>query len=89
MVRELHRFSGVEELFVFILRFEDRAATQCAFGLVSDDRDVASCVVEPEELRIRFVATKEIGVLLVERLYERTRLTWCTRHGLTVELEAG
>jgi len=68
---------------VFMLRFETAAAVEQAFGIVSDDRDVVSCIVEPAELRIRFVSTKERGALLVERVSDRGRLVWCTRHGLS------
>jgi len=73
----------VEECFVFVLRFETAAAVEQAFGIVSDDRDVASCIVEPADRRIRFVATKQRGAPLVERIADRSRLVWCSRHGLS------
>lgn len=72
----------MEEFFVFVLRFETPAAVEQAFPIVSDDRDIASCIVEPAELRIRFVATRERGAPLAERVAERCRLVWCSRHGL-------
>ena len=51
----------VEELWLFTLSFEHRAAVERAFGVVADERAIASCVVEPEELRIRFLAPKKTG----------------------------
>ena len=70
------------DLFVFELRFEGRPSVERAFGLVGDDPNVASCLVEPESLRIRVVTSKASGVPLVERIYERGGLVWCKLYPL-------
>ena len=70
----------MERLYVFVLRFEDRAALQRAFIVTSDEHAIEGCSVEPEELRIRFLAPKETGAPLLERVYERGGLVWSTRY---------
>jgi hypothetical protein len=60
----------VGPLFVFVARFEDRASLHRAFGLVNDEHAVESSLIEPEELRIRFLATKPLGAALLARIYE-------------------
>ena len=72
----------MKDLFVFILRFEDRAALARAFEILSEEDSIASCAVEPEELRIRFLATPAIGSPLVERVYGSGGLTWSNRYPL-------
>lgn len=73
---------AVQPLFVFILRFEHRGALERAFRLVADQLRVADCIVEVKELRIRFHATADVGVQLLERIDERGGLTWCERYPL-------
>ena len=70
-------------LCVFELRFEHRSSVCRAFGLVADDPRVASCLVEPESLRIRVVTSKAAGAPLFERIYEHGGLVWCKRYPLT------
>ena len=77
---ELATALRVEELRLFILHFEHRAAVERAFAVVADERAIGSCVVEPEELRIRFLATQKTGKPLLERVYEQGGLTWCRRY---------
>ena len=79
---------SVTEMFVFILSFEDRAAVQRAFAVIADVQAIDSCVVEPEEFRIRFLATKKIGSPILERIDRGGGLVWCTRYALTQSLEA-
>jgi hypothetical protein len=84
----LARTHGVKDLFVFIARFEDRAAVERAFEAISNERSIASCMVEPEELRIRLLAPKNAGSALVEQIYERGGLRWCKRYALGKRAEA-
>ena len=74
---------------VFELRFEDRSSVERAFRLVGDDPKVASCLVEPESLRIRVVTSKAAGAPLVERIYEHGGLVWCKRYPLHSEPRHG
>jgi len=79
----------MEELFVYILRFEDRASVERAFRVVTDVSEIGGCLVEPEELRIRFLATKDTGTPLLERVYEQGGLVWCKHYVLTEGSDAG
>ena len=65
---------------VFVLRFEDRAALQRAFELIFDDDVVESCTVEPEELGIRFLAERDAGPAILERVQDAGGLAWCSRY---------
>ncbi len=78
----------MEELWIFILRFEHRAAVERAFSVVTDEPAIASCVVEAEELRIEFLATKKTGAPILERVYERGGLIWCKRYAFSKGREA-
>ncbi len=83
---ELAYIQRVDTSFcVFELRFEDRPSVARAFVLVGDDPRVASCLVEPESLRIRVVTSKAAGARLSERIYERGGLVWCKRYLLHSE----
>ena len=68
------------ELFVFILRFERRSAAERAFGVLSENESVDSCIVDPGELRIRFLARKQDGPPLLEKIYDRGGMVWCERY---------
>ncbi len=48
--------------------------------LVADG--VEDCLVEAESLRLRFVASAEVGAGLIEEIYLDGGLTWCSRHEL-------
>lgn len=86
---DLAAASDVEPPSVFILRFEDKAALERAFALVSDARSIASCMVEPEELRIRFLTSDKAGAPLLEQVYEHGGLVWCKRYPLRGEPASG
>ena len=47
-----------------------------------DARDVASCLVEPDLGRIRFLAPRKAADALVERIYFDGGLVWCSQHDL-------
>jgi hypothetical protein len=47
---------------------------------VLESRHVASCLIEPESGRIRFLAPRKAADALVEQIYEEGGLTWCSQH---------
>jgi len=75
----------VDALFVFVLRFEHRAAVERAFGLLYNETAVETCTIEPEELGIRFVATKAGGAPLLERVHESGGLVWCKQYPMDAD----
>jgi len=68
--------------FVFIVRFEHKSAVEGAFALLSEQSKVESCVVEPEALRIRFLATLQTGVPILERLHDKGGMVFAERYPL-------
>ena len=68
---------------VYVLHFRSSAAFTRAFDSVMDARDVASCLVEPEHARIRFLAPRKAADALVEFIYGDGGLVWCSQHDLT------
>jgi len=77
--------SAKSGLCVFELRFENRDSIERAYGIVSDDPWVSSCLVESESLRIRLTTTQADGAPLIERIYEHGGLVWCKRYPLLGE----
>ena len=69
---------------VYVMHFRSTAAFTSAFDSVMDARDVASCLVEPEYGRIRFLAPRKAADALVERIYGEGGLVWCSQHDLTL-----
>ena len=69
---------------VYVMHFRNSAAFSSAFDSVMDARDVASCLVEPEYGRIRFLAPRKAADALVEHIYSDGGLVWCTQHDLTL-----
>ena len=67
---------------VYVLHFRSSAAFARAFDSVMDARDVASCLVEPEHTRIRFLAPRKVADALVEFIYSEGGLVWCSQHDL-------
>jgi hypothetical protein len=65
---------------VYILRLADRSRLDRAFERVLDARGVASCSVEPELRRIRFLAPRRSAERLVEIIYLEGGLEWCSRY---------
>jgi len=70
------------DLLVYQMRLRSAPRLYSAFALVSDCRKVASCSVEPERMRLRFLAVPAAAEELVERIYAEGGLTWCSRHAL-------
>jgi hypothetical protein len=69
---------------VYVIHFRSSAAFSSAFDRVMDAQEVASCLVEPEYGRIRFLAPCKIADALVEQIYQDGGLVWCTQHDLTL-----
>jgi hypothetical protein len=67
---------------VYVLRLKDPASLSRAFGRLMASSRVASCLVEPEHGRVRFVAPPRAAEAMVERIYLEGELLWCTRHDL-------
>ena len=67
---------------VYVMHFRSSAAFTSAFDSVMDARDVASCLVEPDLGRIRFLAPRKAADALVERIYVDGGLVWCSQHDL-------
>lgn len=69
-------------LVVHTLHFADTERLQRSFEEVMSWESVEDCLVEPERLRLRFLAPARLADPLVERLYLQGGLTWCSRHVL-------
>ena len=67
-------------MHVYILRLADRSRLDWAFERVIDAREVASCSVEPELRRLRFLAPRRSAERLVENIYLEGGLEWCSRY---------
>jgi hypothetical protein len=65
---------------VTVLVFSDAAQLARAFDRVLDSPEVASCLVEPEHVRIRFLSQPGAEKPLVDTIYAEGGLRWCTRH---------
>jgi len=73
----------MDDLLVFVMRLEDRPSLERAFQVVSEESGIESSLTEPEDLRIRFVASKKIGMKVLERVYERGGLVGSNRFRLS------
>jgi hypothetical protein len=68
--------------YVHTLYFTDRFRLSAAFERIVGDERVESCVVETDELRIRFVTTPERASSLIERIYLDRGLRFSQRNSL-------
>lgn len=68
---------------LYLLGFASVDGLHDAFELISDSEWVASCLVEPQQHQIRFVAPEDRGEDLVHHIYQRGGLRWCSRHSVT------
>lgn len=78
------------DLFVYKLDLVGKQHLEEAFEILLDDVRVVSRSVDPGTSSARFMASLKVGSALVERLYVRGGLRWCTRHPVArlVALEA-
>ncbi len=70
------------DMHIHTLHFTDAGELSRAFGFLKASVLVEDCLVEPAELRLRFVAPGAHATELVERIYLHGGLTWCQRHPL-------
>ena len=68
-----------------LMHFSSKGFLERAFGRVMDADGVASCSVDLERGRLRFLAPPPAALHLVERLYLEGGMTWCTMHDLVPE----
>lgn len=73
---------------VYVLHFESLGRLTRAFDLVLEDPEVASCMIEPEQLRLRFLGPVALTDRLVEEIYRDGGLLWCSRHDVRDERRA-
>ena len=69
---------------VFDLRFTDDGSMQAAFQRAQELSALDSCTLEPEALRMRFVAPDEAADSLAHRIYLDGGLRWCSGHVMVV-----
>ena len=69
-------------MHVYVLHFDDAPSLAQAFDCLLDADEVESCLVEPQEGRIRFTAPEKEGGTLVQAIYDLGGLSWCSRHEL-------
>jgi len=65
---------------IYLLRLSNRAHLERTFERVLDAPRVASCTVELQYDRLRFLATRAVADSLVESIYLEGGLVWCSRH---------
>lgn len=65
---------------VYVLRLSDRSRLNRAFARALDARGIASCAVDPQLSRLRFLAPHRSAERLVEAIYLEGGLVWCSRH---------
>lgn len=71
---------------VYVLVLRGAPALTRAFDRVMESRHVASCLIEPESGRIRFLAPAKAADALVEEIYQEGGLTWCSQHDVDPSL---
>jgi hypothetical protein len=65
---------------VYVLHLDGPSALARAFDHVLESQDAASCMIEPEQERIRFLAPAGAADTLVERICLEGGLLWCSRY---------
>jgi len=65
---------------IYDLRLATPASLTRAVARILDSEAVASCAVEPEIRRVRFIARRRSADALVHGIYAEGGLTWCSRH---------
>ncbi|MGH0036552.1 MAG: hypothetical protein ACQGVK_16115 [Myxococcota bacterium] len=69
-------------MIVHDLQFRDLGHLTRSVNELLDAEGVEDCLIEAEELRLRFVAPRRLSGSLLERIYLYGGLTWCSRHPL-------
>jgi hypothetical protein len=65
---------------IYDLRLASSACLTRAAARIFEAEDVASCSVEAELRRLRFVARRGVADALVQGIYAEGGLTWCSRY---------
>jgi len=65
---------------IYDLRLASPGCLTRAAARVLVCEEVASCAVEPELRRVRFIARRGAADALVHGIYADGGLTWCSRH---------
>ena len=65
---------------IYDLRLASPPRLAGAMARILESEAVASCAVEPELLRVRFIARPRRADALVREIYAEGGLTWCSRH---------
>ena len=73
---------------VYVLMLRGAPALTRAFDRVMESQHVASCLIEPESGRIRFLAPPRAADALVEQIYDEGGLTWCSRYDVDLPGDA-
>jgi hypothetical protein len=64
----------------YVLRLDGARNIERAFDVISNARNVSSCIFEPGLRQVRFVAPPREGDALAEKIYLDGGLIWCSRH---------
>jgi hypothetical protein len=65
---------------IYDLRLASSSRLASAMARILESEAVASCAVEPELLRVRFIARPQRADTIVRQIYAEGGLTWCSRH---------
>jgi hypothetical protein len=65
---------------IYDLRLASSTNLASAVARILDSEEVASCAVEPDQRRVRFIARRRPADVLVRGIYAEGGLTWCSRH---------
>ena len=64
---------------IYDLRLATTTALESAAARILDSEEVASCAVEPDLRRVRFIARRKPADVLVHGIYAEGGLLWCSR----------
>ncbi len=67
-------------LRIYELRLATPTTLTSAAARILDSEAVASCAVEPDLRRVRFIARRKLADALVRGIYAEGGLVWCSRH---------
>jgi hypothetical protein len=65
---------------IYDLRLASPACLTRAAARILESEEVASCAVEAEQRRLRFIARRGVADALVHGIYAEGGLVWCSRH---------
>ena len=65
---------------IYDLRLATSSRLTSAVARILDSEEVASCAVEPDSRRVRFIARRQPADALVRGIYAEGGLLWCSRH---------